>query len=65
MLVLIDAASNEGTAGCALAIAAESVNARGANLMQDHLFVIPSYAWLRSEAERLVERLLGPGAIDR
>ena len=33
--------------------------------MQDHLFVIPSYAWLRSEAERLVERLLGPGAIDR
>jgi len=32
--------------------------------MQDHLFVIPSYGWLRSEAERLVERLLGPRAID-
>ena len=32
--------------------------------MQDHLFVIPSYGWLRSEAERLVERLLGPRAIN-
>ena len=31
--------------------------------MQDHLFIIPSYGWLRSEAERLVERLLGPGAM--
>ena len=31
--------------------------------MQDHLFIIPSYGWLRREAERLVERLLGPGAI--
>jgi hypothetical protein len=27
--------------------------------MQDHLFVIPSFAWLRKEAEGLVERLLG------
>ena len=27
--------------------------------MQDHLFVIPSYAWLRNEAERLVARLVG------
>ena len=27
--------------------------------MQDHLFVIPSFAWLRKEAEDLVERLLG------
>jgi phenylalanine-4-hydroxylase len=27
--------------------------------MQDHLFVIPSFAWLRKEAEHLVERLLG------
>ena len=27
--------------------------------MQDHLFVIPSFAWLRTEAEHLVERLLG------
>ena len=25
--------------------------------MQDHLFVIPSYAWLREEAQRLVTRL--------
>ena len=25
--------------------------------MQDHLFIIPSFAWLRNEAERLVERL--------
>jgi phenylalanine-4-hydroxylase len=25
--------------------------------MQDHLFVIPSYAWLRNEAEQLVARL--------
>lgn len=31
--------------------------------MQDHLFIIPSYRWLRGEAERLVERLLGPGPI--
>jgi phenylalanine-4-hydroxylase len=29
--------------------------------MQDHLFVIPSYAWLRAEAVRLVERLVGSG----
>ncbi len=28
--------------------------------MQDRLFVIPSYPWLRQEAERLVERLVGP-----
>jgi phenylalanine-4-hydroxylase len=27
--------------------------------MQDHLFVIPSFGWLRKEAEHLVERLLG------
>ena len=27
--------------------------------MQDHLFVIPSFGWLRSEAERLVQRLVG------
>ena len=27
--------------------------------MQDHLFIIPSFAWLRNEAERLVERLGG------
>lgn len=27
--------------------------------MQDHLFVIPSFGWLRKEAETLVERLLG------
>jgi phenylalanine-4-hydroxylase len=32
--------------------------------MQDHLFVIPSFAWLRKEAERLVERRIGPG-LDR
>jgi phenylalanine-4-hydroxylase len=25
--------------------------------MQDHLFVIPSYPWLREEAQRLVTRL--------
>jgi phenylalanine-4-hydroxylase len=31
--------------------------------MQDHLFIIPSYAWLRSETERLVERLVGPGFV--
>jgi len=31
--------------------------------MQDHLFIIPSYGWLRREAERLAERLLGPGEI--
>lgn len=30
--------------------------------MQDHLFVIPSFSWLRKEAEHLVERLLGPSA---
>ena len=29
--------------------------------MQDHLFVIPSFGWLRKEAEDLVERLLGTG----
>ena len=33
--------------------------------MQDQLFVIPSYPWLRNETERLVERLVGPGLIDR
>jgi phenylalanine-4-hydroxylase len=33
--------------------------------MQDQLFVIPSYPWLRNETERLVERLVGPGRIDR
>jgi hypothetical protein len=27
--------------------------------MQDRLFVIPSFGWLRKEAEGLVERLLG------
>jgi hypothetical protein len=27
--------------------------------MQDQLFIIPSFTWLRSEAERLVQRLVG------
>ena len=27
--------------------------------MQDHLFVIPSFGWLRKEAGGLVQRLLG------
>jgi phenylalanine-4-hydroxylase len=31
--------------------------------MQDHLFVIPSFAWLRQEAERLVERRISPGLV--
>jgi phenylalanine-4-hydroxylase len=30
--------------------------------MQDQLFVIPSFGWLRKEAEGLVARLLGPSA---
>ena len=25
--------------------------------MQDHLFIIPSFAWLRSEIEKLVRRM--------
>jgi hypothetical protein len=25
--------------------------------MQDHLFIIPSFGWLRAEIERLVRRL--------
>jgi len=30
--------------------------------MQDQLLIIPSYGWLRSEAERLVPRVVGAPA---